>query len=87
MKLKKEFILREVAGETIVVPVGSMALNFNGIISLDPVGTVIWKALEQGKEREEILNEILENFEVEKEIAEADMDEFLKQLQDNHFME
>jgi len=87
MKLKKEFILREVAGETIVVPVGSMALNFNGIISLDPVGTVIWKALEQGKEREEILNEILENFEVEKEIAETDMDEFLKQLQDNHFME
>ncbi len=87
MKLKKEFILREVAGETIVVPVGSMALNFNGIISLDPVGTVIWKALEQGKEREEILSEILENFEVEKETAEADMNEFLKQLEDNHFME
>lgn len=87
MKLKKEFILREVAGETLVVPVGSMALKFNGIISLDPVGTLIWKALEQEKNREEILAEILENFEVEKQVAEADMDEFLKQLEDNDFME
>ena len=87
MKLKKEFILREVAGETLVVPVGSIALKFNGIISLDPVGTLIWKALEQEKNREEILAEILENFEVEKQVAEADMDEFLKQLEDNDFME
>ena len=87
MKLKKEFIFREVAGETLVVPVGSMALKFNGIISLDPVGTLIWKALEQEKNREEILAEILENFEVEKQVAEADMDEFLKQLEDNDFME
>lgn len=87
MKLKKEFILREVAGETLVVPVGSMALKFNGIISLDPVGTLIWKALEQGKERDEILAEILENFEVEKQVAETDMDEFLKQLEENHFVE
>lgn len=87
MKLKKEFILREVAGETLVVPVGSMALKFNGIISLDPVGTLIWKALEQEKNRDEILAEILENFEVEKQVAEADMDEFLKQLEDNDFME
>ena len=87
MKLKSEFILREVAGETLVVPVGSMAMKFNGIISLDQVGTLIWKALEKGKEREEILNEILENFEVEKQVAEADMDEFLKQLEDNNFLE
>ncbi len=87
MKLNKEFILREVAGETLVVPVGSMALKFNGIISLDPVSTLIWKALEQEKNREEILAEILENFEVEKQVAEADMDEFLKQLEDNDFME
>lgn len=86
MKLTSEFILREVAGETILVPVGSTALKFNGIITLEPVGALIWKGLEAGKDRETILEEILDNFEVERQLASDDLDAFLQQLRDNQFL-
>lgn len=86
MKINGSFILREVAGDTILVPVGSTALQFNGIITLDPVGTVIWKAIEAGKNRDEILAEILETFEVEAQVAASDLDEFLEQLKDKNFL-
>lgn len=86
MKLTCEFILREVAGETILVPVGSTALKFNGIITLDPVGAAIWKGLEAGKDREAILEAILENFEVECKVASEDLDAFLQQLREKEFL-
>lgn len=87
MKLTCEFILREVAGETILVPVGETALRFNGIITLEPVGTLIWKGLEAGKSREEILKQILDEFDVDSQTASDDLDAFLQQLRKKGFLE
>ena len=87
MKLTCEFILRDVAGETILVPVGSTALRFNGIITLEPVGALIWKGLEADKGRDEILAQILSEFEAEPQVASDDLDAFLAQLRDNGFLE
>lgn len=81
MKIKGEFVLREIAGDTILVPVGQTALKMNGMITLDPVSALIWKALEQGTDREAILEQILSRFEVAPETAKADLDEFLTQMQ------
>lgn len=81
MKLKGEFVLREIAGDVILVPVGQTALKMNGMITLDPVAALIWKALEQGSERDEILQQILDCFEVSKETASKDLDEFFVQLE------
>lgn len=83
MKINGEYILRQVAGESILVPVGKTALKLNGIITLDPVGAVIWQALEAGRDSEAILEEILQKFEVSAEVASADLDEFLQMLKAN----
>ena len=87
MRFTCEFIMREVAGETILVPIGTTALKFNGIITLEPVGTLIWKGIEAGKDREAILQQILDEFDVDVPTAELDLDTFLKQLQDKGFLE
>ncbi len=87
MKLKGEFILREVAGEVIVIPVGKTALDFNGMICINSVSEEIWKGLQQGKTKEEILERILEEFEVSHEQAAVDLDGFLLQLRDNNLLE
>ena len=87
MKLKETFIMREIVGEYVLVPVGDTALRFNGIISLNDVGSFIWKELEAEKEREEILADILDEFEVTKEEAEKDMDEFLELLRKNQLID
>ena len=86
MKIKGEFVQREIAGDCILVPVGETALRFNGIITLDKVGGLIWSALEQGAERETILQQILDRFDVDRERAEQDLDEFLGQMEQAGFL-
>lgn len=80
MKIKGEFILREVAGETLLVPVGETALKFNGMITLNRVSAVIWKALSEQASYNEILGKILDRFDVESDAARRDLDEFLEQM-------
>ena len=87
MKLKGEFVLREVAGETIVIPVGNTALNFNGMICINSVGAEIWKGLQKERTKEEILESILQEFDVTREEATADLDVFLHQLRENNLLE
>lgn len=80
MKINGEFILRQIADETILVPVGQTALKFNGLITLTPVSGFIWRCLEQNMSRAQILEKLLLEYEVERATAESDLDEFLAGL-------
>ena len=80
MKIKGEYLLREVVGETILVPVGKTALEYNGMIIINETGALIWKALEQNLTEQEILEKMMDAFEVEIDEASADLQEFLTYL-------
>jgi sensor domain CHASE-containing protein len=58
MRLKKGFVLRNVAGETIVVPTGS-DLDLNMMITLNDSGKFLWEKLEQGAEEAELVAAVL----------------------------
>jgi hypothetical protein len=87
MKIKEGYILREVAGSNIVVPIGNAQVSFNGIMTLNDVGTFIWKLLENGSDNEQILNAILEEYDVEKEIAERDLKIYIEKLRSKDLIE
>jgi hypothetical protein len=87
MRLKGEFIVREVAGETIVIPVGKTTADFNGIICLNASGELIWKELQDGKNKDDIVETIVAEFEVSREEAAEDLASFLQQLRDNDLLE
>ena len=76
----------EVAGDTLLVPVGETALHFNGILALEPVGALIWKGLSAGKDRDQILCNILDQFEIDAQTAGNDLDEFLQQLRSENLL-
>ena len=80
MKLKGNFVLRQIMGETIVIPVGDAMLNINGMICLNEVGELIFRGLQAEYSREQILDEILQNFDVTYEEAAADLDDFLRRF-------
>ena len=46
----KRFILRKVAGENILVPVGNTALTFNGLVTLNESGAFLWKHMEKNRD-------------------------------------
>lgn len=78
MKIKNGYLLREVAENHVVVPVGN--LDFDGMITLNETGTLIWKKLEIGATEEELIQAILAEYDVSKEIAAADVKTFLQAL-------
>ena len=80
MKIKEGYLLREVAGSNIVVPVGSGNMDFSGVITLNEVGSLIWKQLEKDTTKEEVLNNLLAEYDVDKATAESDIDEFINKL-------
>lgn len=84
MKITKEFAVREIAGDTILVPVGKSALEVSGIITTNEVGAFLWTKLTETAEptREGLLAAILEEYEVSEAEAAADLDEFLGRLRE-----
>lgn len=86
MKLKNGFVLREVAGETVVVPVEA-DLNFNGMITLNEAAKVLWGVLEKETTAEELVDAILAEFDVDRATAQNDVDAFIQKLKGLDFLE
>ena len=84
MRIKGDYVLREIAGEYILVPIGNTAMEMNGMITLNEVGVFIWNKLQDECTCEQLLNAILDEFDIDEELAKNDLDEFLKQLEDAH---
>ena len=80
MKIKEGYLLREVAGQHVVVPVGAAALDFNGVISLNGAGSYLWGILEKGASEKDLVEALLSRYEVSREGAEADVVRFLEKL-------
>lgn len=80
MKIKEGFLLREVAGNIIVVPVGDAVLNFDGMINLNETGAFLWKKLEDDVDHYYLLEELMKEYDVDEETAKADISDFLNKM-------
>lgn len=84
MKLRGEFVLRQILDDTVAIPVKQTALQLNGMILLNAVSKVIWQCLEQDADLADTVTAITDAFAVTPEEARADILEFwdkLRQLQ------
>ncbi len=79
-KKKKEIVSREIAGETILVPISGKLADMQRIFSLNPVAEYIWNQLNGERNLQEISDSILSVFDMEKEQVDADVQEFIAEL-------
>ena len=86
LKLDKEYILRQIGDDYIIVPVGKAALSFNGMITVNETGAFLWEQLVKGTSKEELLRTVVETYEVAPEEAERDIEEFLDALYTNDIL-
>ena len=77
MIASKNFILRDIAGEHILVPVGSAAAGLNGIVTLNDSGCFVWKRLMSGATQEELVAAVMGEYDVDRETAAADIAAFV----------
>ena len=80
MRIDKEFVLREIADEYIIIPIGKTVLEFNGLVTVNEVGVSIWKMLQEKETFDDIVQGILNEYDVEEEVAREDVQEFLDTL-------
>ena len=87
MKIKSTYQLREVAGEHMVVSTGADENAFNGVIMLNGTGAFLWKLLEEGAERDELIKKVLEEYEVDEETATIGVDDFINDIKKANLFE
>lgn len=80
MKKIKEFILREIADEYILIPTGSTTEEFNGMINLSETAAFIWNHIEEANTFEELIDMILSTYDIDRQTATQDAYEFINHM-------
>ena len=80
MKKIKSFITRTIAGETVLVPSEETAHDFNGMISLTDTAAFIWEHIEEATDFNQLVDMILDEYEIDRETAAADASGVVMQL-------
>lgn len=81
MQIKKGFIMREMAGKFVVVPVDSTEHGFHGVIQMNKTGAFLWRQLEKkDQQKEELIDAMLETYDTTPEDAKRDVELFLAKI-------
>ena len=80
MKIKENYILKNVVGTWSVFPIGEAVLNLNGILTLNDTGSMLWRMLEEGSTKEDLAARLVSEYDVKYDEAYADVCEFVDKL-------
>ena len=81
MKISSNYVIREIAGDYIIVPIGQAVFDFQGLITVNEIGAFIWKLLQENDlTLNEIETAIKDEYEVESSLVKKDVIDFLNQL-------
>lgn len=84
MRISDQFVLKVVAGNYVVVPVGQKAVNFNAIIHLNQVGAFIFRKLqEEDLSIEELVKAMTDEYDIDEQTALNDASDFISKLKEN----
>ena len=71
----------------VVVPIGQATLDFNGMMSLNETGAFIFSKMLDGTTKEQLIEDLISEYEVEREIAQKDVDDFIKKVEGEGLLE
>lgn len=80
MKIKNGFMLRQVAGTYVVLPMAKDVLNFDGMITLNESGVMLWEMLKEECTIEDLVKKITSEYIVSEDDASKDVKEFIGKL-------
>ena len=77
---KDEIVSRNIAGETILVPIQGKLADMQNIFTLNKIGAFIWERLDGKNPLSDILDSLIDHFDVSGQEAENDILEFIGQV-------
>ena len=87
MRLKKEFMIREITGQDVIVATGREAMKYNGLLTVSPVGKFLLENYQNAQDLSELIRMVLEEFDVDPETAEKDTAGFTNTMLERGFIE
>ena len=85
LKLKEGFVLRNVAGENVVLPTGD-EMDLTMMITLNDTGVFLWEKLDQGAEEADLVSALLAEYDVDEKTAKASIAGFVEKLREHGFL-
>ena len=86
MKLKEGLVLRDVAGECVVISVNAN-IDFDGMLSLNGTAKDLWQWLQEGADEDGLVARLLDEYEVDESLAKKAVKSFLAKLSELNFLE
>lgn len=86
MRISDQFILRQIAGEYIIIPTGQTTLKFNGMITVNEQGAFLWEALKEEITEDALVDAVLAEYDTDRQTAQADVAEFLEVLRQKRIL-
>ena len=80
MKIKSNFVLRNVADTWVVLSVGDSTVDFDGMLTLNESGVKLWETMESGCGRDALVKALTDEYDVATEVALADVENFINKL-------
>ncbi len=87
MRIREGFRLKKIVDEWVVFSTGKRAIDYKGTLLLNDVAAIIFSGIKNGKNREEILDSLLSEYDIDRATAEKDIDEYVKQLKELNIIE
>lgn len=75
MRLKYNFVVRQIGGKAVAVAVGEDNAKFNGMIKLNSTGELIFECLKNDTAADEIAKKMCERFSIDFDSALKDVNE------------
>ena len=87
MKLKRGFVVKDVAGKKYAVATGEVARSFKGMLKLNEMGTIVFTLLQQSTTEEEIVQAIMQEYDAPHDLVMSDVKNFIYQLRSINVLE
>lgn len=87
MKARKQFVLREISGEYVILPMGKTLPDMNRLITLNEIQAYLWQMLQEETGYDDLLRRITEEYDVSEAAARDDIQEFLEILTEAGMLE
>ena len=85
-RVKPGFVLREIGGEYLAIPVSVEDEPESRVAVLNCVGKFLWEQLQSPRTIAQLVQAVTDAYEVPAEEAGADIREWIDQLQENHLL-
>ena len=85
MKLKDGFLLRKVAGQTVVLPIGG-DLDLDMMITLNETGAFLWEKLQSETDEAGLVAAVLAEYDTDEATAKKAVANFVAKLNDHGFL-